>query len=460
MFGEMEHFYPKTLLLIARQLCQGYMDDRSKFTASQTAYVVLLAGDALSLSLRDKTERPVDMHQIKDIWKDEEGFVGYDDSGEDPDYKEFGLTYFELGRAYLSRALRDGKVRFLPDAIRSYEASLKHFNKALHLTGEDNPNRATILVNLAGAYQHQHDEQEKRQKDNAALLDPSGLERGISYAREVLVLRPLGRPRRWEPLLSLGKLLERLYRARPSQDVFHEIVTNQRQGLEQLPQDYQYRLELMNDFVAFIQSLQPPLLTLDLAQEAVDLMRVILNLMPPGIIRLEHMMNVGTALDTLYQISFDVVAIEEAVAIYEEALQTLPKDLPIYRDLLNNLASSNNRRWAQTKDLAFIEASIRWRQQVLTCAPSHSNRGLTYHSLGVAHGIRHHAGGSIEDLEEGLRCFREAFYILHEPEGRTDPLSIIRPLDEALCSNTQLVIPYVMHRVSLGSACTSSPTSS
>jgi tetratricopeptide (TPR) repeat protein len=413
MFKEMSHFYPKTLLLIARQMSDGYMEDHSKATA---AFSVLCAGDALSLCLRDKTDRPADMHQMKDVWKNAEGAATYNDTGQDPNDEEFALTYFALGRAYLSRALRDGKMQFLSDAIRSYEASLDYFIQVYHRTGEDSVNRITVLINLAGAYQNQHDEQE------AAPPDLSALRRGINHAREALALRPPGHPRRWEPLLSLGQLLDRLHKVRPSEDVFTEIVTYRREGLEQLPQGYGNRLGLMNEFAAFIQSQQPPLLTIELAEEAVQLMRAILQALPAGMARLQCMNNLAGALDKLYRVNHDASTIDEALSVYEAVLKELPKQNPLHHIVMDNLANSHNQRWAQTNDLSSVDASLRWRKEVLAYAPDHPNRGRTYHSLGVAHGIRFQKLRSIEDMEEGLRYFREALFTRKDPDGRVETL--------------------------------------
>jgi tetratricopeptide (TPR) repeat protein len=461
---DMMHFHPKALLEVAQKFSRQYMDNRSETLVAQADFLIAVAAKKSSVlkgqakgsaehstqtveesvrahgameealkegnSSQDRTprgiEQPEDLPQgdhvdeTKDTLPKSEEDIPY--AGKNADDEDFGHAYFELGRAYISLVLRDHKMRFLPQAIATYRASLDHFNRFLEISGEDNPNRVRVLNNLAGAYQVQHDEMKDKQEDKKTPIDLAGLEQGIIYAREALALRAPGNTRRWESILTLGSLLGRLYVARPNQRLLDETTEIRREWLEEVPQGYEKRGPMMAEFASFIHDLDKSVFTIKLAQEAVDLMRAAFDLTPPGAEFPQYMNNLGTALDDLYQVSHDPTVADEAILIYQEALKLSPPDGMLYRSVLFNLANSYNHRWTQTKDLASLDACIKWRKALLANAPDHPDRGRIYQSLGAAHGNRFHKLHTLEDLEEGLRFFREALFVRDDKEERVETL--------------------------------------
>jgi tetratricopeptide (TPR) repeat protein len=416
-----------SLLFRVRNLCRQYMSTRSETAVAQAESLVGAAINAQSVKSNAKFASPVKhTKHMSHLSKPQEppvqnAMAMEPVSIENTDDEDFALAYFELGLAYLCLALDDHKLQFLPDAIRTYEASLSHFNRILQLTGEDRANRPRVLNNLANAYQAQYDRQ-KDNRDDVATLDLSGLQQGTIYAREALALRPRGHPRRLESLMVLRQMLDRLYEVRSNQNVLDETLGCRREALELVPQNSETRSALMSDLAAFILDIEEPLLTVELAQEAVELMRTILDITSSETSLLGDMNNLASALNTLYSVSRDIAAVDEAITIYEEILKALPQDDSFYRHILDNIANSYYRRWAQTNDIASLEASMKRRKEAQAYTNHKPDLRRIYHSLGVMHSRRYHMLYAIEDMEEGLSYLRKALHIRDDPKGRIETL--------------------------------------
>ena len=119
--------------------------------------------------------------------------------------------------------------------------------------------------------------------------------------------------------------------------------------------------------------------------------------------------NLGNGLRDRYARTGQLADLEEAIRVFQQAVQRTPPDSPDLPSLLNGLGNGLSDRYARTAQLADLEEAIRvFRQAVQRTPPDSPSLPMYLSNLG--NGLRAHYArtGQLADLEEAIRVFQQA----------------------------------------------------
>ena len=116
--------------------------------------------------------------------------------------------------------------------------------------------------------------------------------------------------------------------------------------------------------------------------------------------------------------------LEEAIRVYQQAVQRTPPTRPTCPCYLNNLGNGLRDRYARTGRLEDLEEAIRVYQQAVQRTPPDSP-DLPCHLNNLGNGLRDRYArtGRLEDLEEAIRVYQQAVARARRRTRPTCPLA-------------------------------------
>lgn len=172
--------------------------------------------------------------------------------------------------------------------------------------------------------------------------------------------------------------------------------------------------------------------------EAIAMFGQALELTPPGTPdRYACLTNLGNALTARFETTADLGALDRSIAVHHEALAILPAGASDTARCLSNLAWSLVRRHEHADDTGALgEAVDALREAVALTPPESTGRGPRLLNLGTALSTQFSSSGRPEDLDEAITALREALATL--PARHAERPTAQSALGEALTRSFEL----------------------
>ena len=151
--------------------------------------------------------------------------------------------------------------------------------------------------------------------------------------------------------------------------------------------------------------------------------------------RPRHLNNLGTALKNRFNLRGQVGDLEEAIRVYQQALDQTPQGAPAL--LLSNLGNALMNRFNLRGQVADLEEAIKVHQQALEQTPQGSpDRPSLLNNLGTVLSDRFNLRGQVADLEKAIKVHQQA--LDETPQGSPDRPSRLNNLGRTLSDRFSL----------------------
>ncbi|MET9735585.1 CHAT domain-containing tetratricopeptide repeat protein [Streptomyces sp. NPDC006458] len=335
------------------------------------------------------------------------------------DHPERAVLLSNLASALRERGERSGSDEDLDVAVR-------HLERAVVLADSDLPGRASVVSNLSGALVQRFE-----RRGSSADLDTA-----VTVVREAITAIPPQHPQHALLLSHLGKALLRRGERTGSEADLAAAVTHLRHATAALPDDDPERgSRLANIATAMQIRFEWTGSPADLAT-AVEHFRQAADALPADHPERSGLLaNAGAALTRRFERSGTPQDLDSGVELLQQALALGP-DPDTAQVILVNLGAALTRRAHWTGSAAELDTAIGHLRRAVAAFPlSHPGRALTLSNLGMALLARFRGHGSQDDLDAGVAAYEQA--VAATPVGHPTRGGLLSNLGSALTSRYQ-----------------------
>jgi hypothetical protein len=301
------------------------------------------------------------------------------------------------------------------EVMEDIDAMADRFKKAVQLSSEDDPNRASYLSNLGYALLWKHT------RDPSSLSD---INEAVTAFKDATLRLSERDPARGTALSDYADALEARFEKTGSDiDLDNEIIVLEeaaRLTADQIPAEAIHLHHLGNILNA----------RFDLKNNMDDLDRSIearnkaIELTPVDYDGREFpLADLGKGLITRYELLGRVDDLNRAINAFKMAVPTISKDGPLYSLVLNQLGCALRAQFETTGELDSLNGAIEWTEKLLELELGIDERVITLSNLGACFQNLFEANGIIATLEEALKVQRAAAE-LAPPGAPSRPVTI------------------------------------
>ncbi|KAJ7442391.1 CHAT domain-containing protein, partial [Mycena galericulata] len=307
------------------------------------------------------------------------------------------------------------------------EASVKHCQAALDLTGKEDSDRAGRLQNLALALRERY----------LRHGDVKDLDTSLEMGAEAVALTPSGNSARAVQLHSHGVSLGIQYKRTGDLKYLEAALQIFREAVDLTPPEHPDRSPRLQDLGVSLEDRSHRLGDLEDLEAALQLFQEARDLTPPGHPnRPQRLQNLAASLRHRYERLGDLKDLEAAIHTDQEAVELIPFGHPELARQLGSLAVSLENRYQRLGDLKDLEAVLHLFQKAIDLTPpGHPDRPNGLHDLALSLGDRYRRLGDLTDLEAALRIMVEA--VILTPSGHYHQLRQLQNLGGLLAQRYQ-----------------------
>ncbi|UXY25984.1 CHAT domain-containing tetratricopeptide repeat protein [Streptomyces sp. HUAS TT20] len=311
---------------------------------------------------------------------------------------------------------------FISTELTVISAAVELWQRILHATPADHPDRAGYLSNLGAALQVRF----------GRTGDQADLDEAIRLGREASQATPADHPDRAGYLSNLSLALRERFERTGDQTDLDEAIRLGREATQATPADHPDRAAMLSNLAGALQVRFGRTGDQTDLDEAIRVGQEAVEATPAGHPdRATMLSNLGAALRKRFGRTGDQTDLDEAIRLGREATQATPADHPDRAAMLSNLGLALRERFGRTGDQTDLDEAIRVGQEATQATPAdHPDRAGRLSNLGAALRERFGRTGDQTDLDEAIRLDREATQAT--PAGHPDRAGYLSNLGAAL----------------------------